>query len=480
MNPRGHHSKWIVVVALLMLGMSPTYAQFPEDALRFSTLGTGVGARSLGMGNAYTGVASDFSALYWNPAGLAQMQASEFSFGLAHLNYQNEGTFYGSTQSFANNATNLNTLGMAYSVPVQRGSLVFAFGYARQSAFTTGLTFSSFNPNSSIIQTWAPDGQPYPPNITIAEELGLAVADTTTGRFISPINGMLTQDGTVLEGGGIDNWSFAGAIDIAKNISAGTTLTFLSGSYSYDRTYSETDSHGAYQTFPFDFNKLVVDDFIRSDISGFNAKFGLMCRVPDFFRLGLTARTPTSFHVSEQFGTTASSYFDNGDILPTAGPYQSVSNGEYDVITPWVFGAGASLTILNLVVSADGELTDWTQLKFDNANPDVMAQNSDIKKIFRPAVNLRAGAELGFFFGLRFRAGAIYNQSPYVMDKTMDYDQKFLTGGLGILLAGSTMIDMAYAYGWWLTNRVNYDTTSPVDESIHTNNFLLTVSYRFQ
>jgi hypothetical protein len=51
-------------IILTVLITSVCSAQFPEDALRFSTPGVGVGARSLGLGMAYTGVANDFSASY--------------------------------------------------------------------------------------------------------------------------------------------------------------------------------------------------------------------------------------------------------------------------------------------------------------------------------------------------------------------------------------------------------------------------------
>ena len=40
---------------------------------------TGNGARAAGMGNAFTGIADDASAISWNPAGLTQLQSMEAS-----------------------------------------------------------------------------------------------------------------------------------------------------------------------------------------------------------------------------------------------------------------------------------------------------------------------------------------------------------------------------------------------------------------
>ncbi len=44
-----------------------------------------VGARSVGMGNAYTAIANDVSALHWNPAGLSRLTRKEVSFMHAEL-----------------------------------------------------------------------------------------------------------------------------------------------------------------------------------------------------------------------------------------------------------------------------------------------------------------------------------------------------------------------------------------------------------
>ncbi len=475
------HRRSILLTFMIAGLVTVVQAQFPEDALRLATSGLGVGARALSMGNAYTGVASDFSAIYWNPAGLAQLSHSEFSAGLSYLTNKNNSMFFGTQEAYSNSATNLNTLGLVHKVPTSRGNLAIAFGYNRQSNFTSGLSFTGFNAGSSIIQTYARDGAQYPSDISdnIAYQLYLADIDTLRGTFISPITNRLTQVATVIEGGGLNNWSLAGAVDVAKELSLGVTLTYLSGRYRYDRTYEEQDRLGIYNTFPYDFNRLTLDEYIESDISGVNAKFGMLYRVPDRFRFGISIKTPTAFSVKESFGSFARAYFDNGDVRPGDSPLESTATGEYDVHTPWVFTAGASLIIQDLVLSGDVEYTDWTQMEFVNANADVLAQNKDFKTLFRPTANLRGGLEYDIKqLGVRLRGGFIYNSSPYEGDPSV-YDQKYVTGGVGILLSGSTMLDLTYARGWWETFRYNYNSTSRTDEKITTNTFLMTFSHRF-
>ena len=470
---------WWNTLVLCIAVASPALAQNVEDAVRLATPGIGVGARALGMGNAYTGVSSDYSALYWNPAGLAQAEHWEFFGGLSYFSATDKSTYFGSTSSYTNDVVNLNALGLVCPVPVQRGSLVIAFGFDRQSNFTSGLQFSGFNPNSSIIQVWAPDGKPYPPNETLAEQLGLATADTARGVFVSPFKNRLTQGATVLEGKGLNNWSIGGAMDIARNLSLGCTLTYLAGSYRYDRHYTEEDLNGIYNVYPDDLKKLVYGEYIESNITGVNGTFGLMYREPDRFRFGITVKAPTVYYVHETFGATGSSTYKNGDSY---GPHQDFENSgstEYDITTPWVFGAGLSVILHELVISGDIDYTDWKSLEFSKGNPDVVGENTTIKQILRGAVNVRGGLEYDVRpLGVRLRGGFIYNRSPYEGDPSR-FDQKIATGGLGILLGSSTMLDIAYARGWSETFRFNYDSSSRTDESISTNNILLTLVHRF-
>lgn len=52
-------------------------AEVAFDQLYGTDLGLGVGARAISLGGAFTAVADDGSALFWNPAGMTQTKTSQ-------------------------------------------------------------------------------------------------------------------------------------------------------------------------------------------------------------------------------------------------------------------------------------------------------------------------------------------------------------------------------------------------------------------
>lgn len=463
-------SKLAVTSVLHILFLLPTYAQFPEDALRLSSIGLGTGARSLGLGMTYTGVANDFSAVYWNPAGLGQIRMSEMSVGLAHQSYGNTSTYLGSQKSLNNSSTSLNNFGLVYPFPTSRGSLVFAVGYSRANDFTTALSFDGFNSQSSIISTLPSD---------LAYQLYLVDSVGNT-----PILDSLQQRGKVLESGGLNNWTFAAGIEAARQLYLGVSLTVISGSYTYSREFIETDVFDKYSQARFGanyaFTSLNIINTINGEISGFTARFGMLYRFDSGARFGLNFKTPSFYNVKENFSTDGTTLFDVPDLQGRFS-YNDRLDGrtEYDVTSPFVFGAGASVPIGDLMLSGDVEYTDWTQMKFSNADPIVEQYNADIKELFRPTANLKGGAEYEFSnVGFRLRGGFAYMPSPYRGDD-QSFAQKYITGGVGFIVGDAVAVDVGYAYGFWNTYHVNYDRSPRTLESIRTHNLLATLTYRF-
>ncbi len=467
-------------IFLLMVFQSlPAYAQYADDALRFSSIGFGVGSRALSMGGAYIGVADDYTAVFWNPAGLAQMRRLEFTGGIVNTSYKNDASFLGVTTNGKNSGTALDNLGFVFPFPTVQGSLVFALGYNRVTDFTSALSFNGFNDKSSIIQSLDTTFDKY--------DLPFQTYLRNSNGY-TPIQKNVNQAGEVREDGSIGNWTFSGAIDVEKDLSFGLSINIISGTYNYVRNYVEEDSHNLYQNnqsnLPLDslylrFNKFYYDNTITSELSGINVMFGLMYRYEDIARLGITIKTPSAITIHETYSDAGQSVFD--DKYSVKQSYDSYY--DYGVQSPWVFGLGGSYSPIDgLLLAASAEYTDWTQIAWID-NTDLEKENISLKKNFRPTMNLAVGGEYEIpRTDFRVRGGYAYKPSPWVGDPS-SYNQKIITAGAGVLLQNNVMFDMGAAIGSMKTFHNNYGSQalnlSRTDETISTTHITFTVSYRF-
>ncbi len=431
----------ILFLVLVQFGLS----QFKEDAYRLSYLGLGVGARSLGLGTSYTGIANDFSAIYWNPAGLAQIRTNEFSMGLSHFSYGSENNFLGNKEKFTNSTTNLNSFGLVYPFPVAKGSLVFALGYARQVDFTTAIALKGFNPS--------------PKGVTFAEYPDSIDIDTK-----------------VLENGGLNNWIVAGALEAAKGFYLGVSLNFISGTYTYNRDYTGNDVDNLYK-----FYQINRKYNINEDIGGFTGRMGLLYETRNRQgRFGVSIKFPSYFSLRDDWSDILNYYDDlpDSDFVSNDGGYS-----EFDLTTPYVFSAGFSWIFNDLLFSGNIDYTDWTQMEFRNTYSDLLDENTIIKLDMEPTTNVRVGAEYSIpTTDLQVRAGFAYLPSPFKFH-TKTNAQKYVTAGLGWLIDNSIKLDLGYAYGFWdINHEVNADPgyfSIVSNEKIHTNTLIATVLYRF-
>lgn len=500
MKTRITHHTLLVLTCILGSFAGRAEAQFAEDALRFSQFNLNIGARSLGMANATVGFADDYSALFSNPAGLASLRSHEFTVGFGRIGYGNDVSYLGVTTSSSNSAISLNNIGLIYAVPTVRGSLTLGAAFGRIADYTSSASFNGFNAASSIVPSMAPSTDLYSMSSIDADnflkdnipyQLYLADLDTS-GRYLFPlVTDSVQQSGTILEGGGMNAWSIGGGIDIAKNLSLGISLNFLNGTYSYDRQFVESDPTNIYRSSSSkgsDFDRFSYESTINSELTGFNALFGFVFRKPGTYKLGVSVRTPTVYEISETFSDEGRSQFDPNPSTGFVDRYsiRFENSTRYKVQTPYVLSGGLSLQMFDwLVLAGDAEYTDWTQMKFETDNPDLLAENRRIKNsLFRETTNLRGGAEVTLWdLGLRLRAGAAWIPSPYKNDPK-EFDQIYYTAGVGIMLDEKTSINSAYSLGTWKTFRDNYyldnlATPSRTSEVVKNSSMNVSLQYRF-
>lgn len=102
---------------------------------------TGVGARALSLGEAFTAVADDYTALYYNPAGMTQLAHSEIGLNLSYGLFQNTTSFAGNSPNVRTlEATKLNALSM---VMTDGGRWALGLGYYTPVSFNDPLNYSA-------------------------------------------------------------------------------------------------------------------------------------------------------------------------------------------------------------------------------------------------------------------------------------------------------------------------------------------------
>ena len=468
----------ILFSAVIIISITTTNAQNYNDALRLGFPGLGSNARALGMGNAFNALSDDASASYFNPAGFALLKKMELSGGLSFTNFNNNTTFFGNQTEDNTTNTSLNRISFALPFPTYQGSLVFGLSYHNSKDLSGIVKFDGYNSgNNSKIQSLLDTNVPY--------DLFL-----TDDNYNTIINGNLNQSGNILNSGGIDNWTFSGAIEVQKNFFVGGNLTVKNGSFESNSDYYEDDTKNIYpgetatgEPQTTDFRTFYFNNTLKWDIGGWDAKLGFLYQYEDVARFGATVQFPKTFTIKEDFNVSGSSEFGTGQVY-TLNTNDYSDKVSYDIITPFELTGAAAVNFKGLIVSAEATLIDYSQLKFDN--PDgltssyVADANKEIKSLLSSALSYNVGLEYTVpTIGLRIRGGFMNQPSAFKEDDS-DFDHKYLTGGLGFLANGTIGIDVAYAYGWWKDIGDNYGSNvSRTFQDVKYHTVMLTTTYRF-
>ncbi|WP_342647882.1 hypothetical protein [Mucilaginibacter sp. CSA2-8R] len=480
------------------------FAQYSQDAIRFSGADVGSTSRVKAIGNANIAIGGDLTSIANNPAGLGFFTRSELSitpeFNMNRTNstYPRFGSAYGNSSNPAatstadqRNALNFNNASVVFYGQLNKGrgedktkgwlSVNFGASYARTNDFYQNYSYRAVNPNSSIsdyyaylgnqaidngysldgyLEGWARDQR----LINNSANVNTYVPSNTLGG---------TESNVSTSTGGQSAYNFAFGANYSNKLYLGLGLSFTNIRYNTTTDFTEDN----YNTV---LNSNYTSTYTRDQVTkgnGFNARFGLIYKPVETVRLGASITTPTWYTIDDnsyeglttRYASASNAGGRNSDTYPA----------RYNLRTPFKVAGGLAVFAGKYgFITGDVEYLDYTSTHIDSEDYDVTQDNNDIKRNYQSVVNARLGAEARLTSSFFLRGGYGIYGSPSKMNAT---DRTTVSGGLGYRFA-NYYIDATYTHVSNTTTMTPYDIAeySPAADIKNRNsNVFLTLGLRF-
>lgn len=459
-----------------------SFAQLPEDVLRYSYFQQQGTARSIAIGGAMGSLGGDISALYVNPAGLAMYRTSEIVISPGFAANSNKANFRGTGFNSNKTGFNLGTSGAVFGngSPYSRNkSEAFSIGISQIANFNNTLTYKGQNDYSSYSEQFteevARSGHANfnevlnDPVYAFGSSLAIDtyLIDTFNNgslikgypEFILANGGSLNQEKTIKTTGGIYEIALGYAANTNDKFSYGLTLGIPIVSYTRNTYFMESDATGNNNN---GFNYSVWNDKLTTNGVGLNGKLGIIYKPASQVRLGLAIHTPSFYVLTDRESANMTTDLEDG------APYQSnsskfidggIGSTRYNATSPWKFIASASYVISEAsdvtkqrgFITADAEYNTYSSGSFSAVDAQTTTDDSQyyeelksvIKANYKNAFNFRLGGEMKFNTFM-VRLGGAYYGNPY-KDGQLSSNITQLGGGIGYRNKG-IFIDLGYAY----------------------------------
>jgi hypothetical protein len=467
---------------MLLVLPARSLAQTDDYLHMHSEQGSLYNARATAMGNAYSTIGYDYSAVRFNPSTLAVADSLSFLFGINYNVYPNTAQYRGASPLATTTNTAFTQFGMTVPLSSDTRRTVAALGFAESKDLSRNFRFSGYNSTTStLINDLTNSGSP------IAGDLALnyPVYDSSGGvlRTSTILGSDLQQDGIVDETGSVLTLSGGLATETAHNVFFGASVNYNIGTWKSSREFTESDADNVYgagtSTIPgnpatADFQSFYYHETRDVLMKGFEIRLGVLYKFFDFISIGGAYKIALPHTIEETRTIEGTSQFASGTRSATE-PFQNLT---YTVIPAPEMTAGAAVNLWLLTVTAEATFIDYTQITYGDgpSKLETSLMNKQAAETYARVLNLNGGAEFRIpFTGLSARAGFMYRPSPYKADPS-DYDRKYLSAGIGYVSEGWLSFDVAYGYGWWNEPyRGNGQTFSGVIQQIQVHDLISTI-----
>ena len=486
--------KYLLIAVTLLVTANKSFAQYSQDAIRYSTFQAGSTSRIKGIGNAGTAVGGDLSSIGNNPAGIGFFTRSElsitpeFDFAKTNTSYLNQ------TNNTSKNSANIaNASWVFYSrlntpsgQDKDKGwlSLNFGFAYNHTNDYGENITASGKNNTSSITDYYAnlgnsygiPNGslQSWAYNQNLIDNYGTASSPNYKSNAFTGVS----QLNNIYRTGGESEFDVSMGANYSNKLYLGVGVGLTDMQYTSTNNFTETGVASVLE------NSVAVNRNYNSNYSqfqntrgsGINFKFGAIYKPVEFVRIGAVITTPTFYSIDDSYNESLTTNLSSGT---------SYSNGPtnypltYTLTTPFKAAGGLAIFLGQFgFISGDVEYVNYGSTRLQsNDDYDSSGDNTDIQTTYRSTINTHAGAEIRLPGGLFLRGGYGVQGSPL---KQGGKDTQTISGGLGYHV-GSYYLDVTYANITGSQLVIPYTAAiNPVAVAGRTNNnVFLTLGYRY-
>lgn len=212
--------------------------------------------------------------------------------------------------------------------------------------------------------------------------------------------------------------SLEGAVALAPRLVGGLAINAPLGHYSTN----------AYAVATGDGYDVVATEAM---LYGVNVRGGLSLALDHGIRLGLAVETPTYLRVEHEPRVRATDVVHPYDVAMT---------------TPWRFALGFLAGGPGVLVSADVEIVDWSQARFDaDGDPELLRENAFAGAAYRTVLNARVGAE-GQLGPVALRVGAAFQPDPRFDGPTPERLRQTYAAGIGVRVRPEARLDVALVH----------------------------------
>lgn len=360
------------------------------------------GARAMALAGAFTGLASDPSAIYFNPAGITQLKGTQFYAGATMI------------------------------MPLAK------FTGPKPSKVETEMISQIFNPINLYVTQEITDKLSAGISVNNQYGLGTKWDKNWVGRELAVDTEIITFFITPVV-----------AYEVTEDLSVSVGGIFALGDVTIQRMARNPVT-----------NQANVDVMMEGDGTGYGFTAGLLYKLSEKFQLGLSYRSEVAFDFKGTVESTPATFSFNH---PLAGPMTikfPTGNITAPLSTPQNITLGlAYMADERTTVTADFQYVGWSSydklaVTFENYNPasptftGTSVTSADRK--YENTFIVRAGLEYKLTDNFFLRGGLLYDNNPvlddYVEPTLPDADRVGLNVGFGGKFTEHLGIDFAYMY----------------------------------